>query len=266
MRGRFPILGISTAAFFPRSLEKIFAILKEQPLRELELMPQAPSECRPDFARELAGYCGDEFHFCAIHFPSILQAFFTNPYPAAQEYGRQLCHDVAALAGALRADVIVVHAPWERMSSGSFLETTIENLRVLCDAAAEHGVTVGLENLVSAPLVRTPQDLLSFAARIDHPNLGFVLDITHAHETGQDPLAFVEQVSPLVHIHASDFDPSKGQHRVPGDGIVRWKRLAEGLRRVDFCGQIVMELVPGAFGDDPSADLRRGAEFLEEVF
>jgi len=261
-----PLLGISTAAFFPRSLEEIFDILRKQPLRELELMPQAPSECRPDFAQELAGYCGDEFQFCAIHFPSILQGFFTNSYPAAREYGQHLCRDVAALAGGLGARVIVIHAPWERMSSGVFLEATIENIRILCDSSAEHGVTVGLENLVSAPLVRTPEDLLSFAARIDHPNLGFVLDITHAHETGQDPLDFVEQVSPLVHIHASDFDPHKGQHRVPGDGVVRWERLADGLRRADFSGQIVMELVPGAFGDDPSADLTRGAELLAKVF
>lgn len=266
MSSQFPVLGISTAAFFPHSLEEIFAILRGQPLRELELMPQAPSECRPEFARELAGYCGDEFHFCAIHFPSILQGFFTNPYPAAREYGRQLCGNIAALAGELGVKVIVTHAPWERMSSGPFLDVTIENFRVLCDACAERDVTVGLENLVSSPLVRTPKDLLTFAARIDHPNLGFVLDITHAHETGQDPVSFVEQVSPLVHIHASDFDPHKGQHRIPGDGIVDWKRLADGLRRADFSGQIVIEVVRGAFGDDPSADLKRGAEFLRGIF
>ena len=265
MKGHIPPLGISTAALFPRSLREIFAILEDQPLRELELMPQAPSECRPEFARELAPYCGDRFHFCAIHFPSILQAFFSNPYPAALDYGRQLCRDLASLAGQLGAGVIVTHAPWERMSAGVFLQAAIGNMRELCDAAAGHGVVVGIENLLSSPLVCTPSDMRSFAASVNRSNLGYVLDVTHVCESGQNVLDFVEQLSPLVHIHASDFCPSEGQHLVPGDGTVDWVALGDALTRTRYSGQIVMELVPKALGDDPSAALRRGAALLERA-
>jgi len=261
-----PVLGVSTAAFFPRSLNEVFAILVNQPLRELELMPQSPSECRPEFARELARRFGDRFHFCAIHFPSILQAFFSNPYPSAFEYGRQLCRDLASLAGQLDASVIVTHAPWERMSTGTFLQAAIDNMRELCDAAVGHGVVVGIENLVSSPMVRTPSDMRAFAANIDRPNLGYVLDVTHVYESGQNVLDFVEQLSPLVHIHASDFHPSKGQHLVPGDGTVDWKRLATALRRARYSGSIIMELVSKALGADPSAALRRGAAVLQDAF
>lgn len=152
------------------------------------------------------------------------------------------------------------------MSAGVFLQAAIDNLRELCDAAAEHGVVVGIENLLSSPLVRAPSDMRAFALSINRPNLGYVLDVTHVCESGQNLLDFVEQLSPLVHIHASDFHPSEGQHLVPGDGTVDWKRLADALKRAEFCGPIVMELVPKALGEDPAAALRRGAAVLEKAF
>ncbi|MFW6116760.1 MAG: sugar phosphate isomerase/epimerase family protein [bacterium] len=257
---------VSTAAFFPRPLEEIFAILQQQPWDGIELMPQAPNECRPAFADELLRRAGDRFSFCAIHFPSILQPFLYNPYPSAQRFAQTLCQDLADLGGRLACDVIVVHAPKGRMSTGRFLEVTRSNLAYLCDCSAQHGIKVGLENLTSSPLARTSSALKSFAASLNRPNLGYVLDVTHAHETGQSPVRdFVEQLPNLVHVHASDYSPEQGQHQVPGAGVVDWPALAGALHKAGFDGSICLELLPETLGKHPATTLCRTAAFLQPL-
>jgi len=259
-------LGISTSAFFPRSLPEIFAILREQPLRNIELMPQAPSECRPEFADELVRHGGADFSVRSIHFPLTLQAFLYSPQAFACEFGKELCRGIVGLAGAVGAGTIVAHAPPDQAVARFSLERIIENVRYLCDTAAERGITVGLENLVSTAVARTPADMQAFAAALGDPNVGYVLDVTHAHNWGQDPLDFVEQLSPLVHIHASDYNPHTGQHRVPGDGVVHWRRLAQGLQRTGFAGTLIMELSGEALGANPAAALQRGVAVLQDAF
>lgn len=72
----------------------------------------------------------------------------------------------------------------------------------------------------------------------------------------------MDQLPELIHIHASDFDPTGGQHRCPGDGVVNWPALARALHRIGFTGNITVELLPETLGPDPVATLRRSAALL----
>lgn len=248
-------LGVSTAPLFPRRLEEIFQLLKQQPIRELELMPQSPAECQPDFARALLGHSRG-FHFCSIHFPLILHAFLHNPYPSAREYGRELCQGLAALAARLESRVLVVHAPPKKMSTSPFIEVAAENIAYLCDLCAPWGIRVGLENSPHSP-AETPHQMQEWATRIGRSNLGYVLDVTHAHQSNLDPLDFIQALPSLMHLHVSDYHPRNGPHQPIGQGEVNWQRLAEALCRSGFEGYVVLELATNTIGEDPAMTLRK---------
>jgi len=248
-------LGVSTAPLFPRPLEEIFRILEEQPVREIEIMPQSPAECGPDFARELLGHGKGDFRFCSIHFPLILHPFLYNPYPSAREYGRELCRGLAALAARLQSRVLVVHAPPKKMGTSPFIEVAAENIAYLCDLCAPSGIRVGLENSPNSP-AETPHQMQEWAARIGRPNLGYVLDITHAHQSNLDPLDFIQALPSLMHLHVSDYHPQNGPHQPVGQGKVNWQRLAEALHRSDFEGHVILELATNTIGEDPAMTLR----------
>jgi len=254
-------LGVSTAPLFPRPLEEIFHILRGQPLRELELMPQSPAECRPEFADELRHQAGRDFHVCSIHFPLILHPFLYNPYPSARDYGRWLCEGLARLAGRLESGVLVVHSPPKRMASPPFLETAVENIRYLCDLCAPMGIKVGLENSANS-VAETPRQMREWAGRIARPNFGYVLDVTHAHQSKLNPLDFIEALD-LAHLHVSDYHPEKGPHQPLGRGRVDWQRLVEALRRKGFEGCIIIELATDTIGEDPVATLKESVALLK---
>lgn len=260
-------LGVSTSAFFPRSLEETFDILAQQPWRAVELMPQTPGECRPAFAETLLSLGADRFRFRAIHFPQILAPFLYNPYPGAFEYGQQLCADIGDLAGALGCTSIVIHAPWENMSAGPFLEATLANFRRLCDMCARHDVLVALENTPSAPLSNSPESMVDFAKLVDRSNMSFTVDITHAYQLGQDPMIYLESLPEIAHVHASDYNTATDQrHTPPGDGVVDWPSIIGALRARKFNGNFILELLPNTLGEDPAQTLRQCAALLDPLF
>jgi sugar phosphate isomerase/epimerase len=230
-------------------------------------MPQTPDECRPAFAEELVRLGNGRFQFCGIHFPQILAPFLYNPYPGAFAYGQQVCRDVGALAAELGCATIVVHGPWANMSQGSFLEASLANLRLLCDATIDAGVTIALENTPSCPLTDAPEKQVAFARQIDRPNLGFTVDITHAYQLGQDPMIYIEGVPEIDHVHASDFDTATDQrHTAPGNGVVDWPTIIAALRQKGFAGNFIMELLPNTLGDDPVQTLQTAVALLDPLF
>lgn len=262
-----PRLGISTAAFFPRSLEETYQILKRQVWQHVELMPQAPAECRPEFADRLHALGADQLRVTAIHFPQILQPFLFNPYAAAFEFAQRVCMNLGNLAGALGCSVVVVHGPWATMSTGPFLRATLANLRLLCDTCFKHEVTVALENTTSSPFADSPEAMLAFASTVKRPNLSFALDTTHAHQLNQDPMIYIEGLPKLAHIHASDFAVEGGQrHLPPGDGVINWPALIGALRDKGFDGNFIIELLPETLGDDPALTLQRSIGLLSPHF
>ena len=260
-------LGVSSAAFFPLSLADTFAILEQLPWKGIELMPQSPEECQPEFAESILKLSDGRFDFCGIHFPQILAPFIYNPYPSAFEYGKQLCTDIANYAGLIKSSTIVVHGPWEKMSKGKFLDATVSNFRTLCDIGAKNNVIIALENTPSSPLGANPSEMIALAKKVDRPNFSFTIDITHAYELGQDPMIYIEDLPHIAHVHASDYDLNLNQkHALPGQGDVDWEKIIKALHEKDFNGNFILELLPGTLGDDPVKGLNTSIALLEPNF
>lgn len=261
-----PTLGVSTSAFFPKPIAETLAILADQPWRGVELMPQAPSECRPAYGERLLELGAGRFDFCGIHFPQILAPFLYNPDPSAFAFGQELSADIAKLAGVIGARAIVVHGPWSNMSEGAFLEATLANLRLLCDTAAPHGVTIALENTPSSPMGASVASMTAFAAKVGRSNFGFTFDVTHTYEMGQEPWPYLEGLPSIAHVHASDFDlASQRRHTLPGDGDVDWPRVIGALAQRGFNGNFILELLKSSLGDDPAASLRQATALLDPL-
>ena len=259
-------LGVSTAAFFPQPLADTLDLLARLPWKSVELMPQTPDECTAEFADTVLALGAGRLDFCAIHFPQILAPFLYNPYPGALAYGQALCTGLADQAGRLGCNTIIVHGPWASMSEGAFYDATLNNLRLLCDSAQPHGVTIGLENSPSVPHTNTPAAQAAFAAAIDRPNLGFTVDTTHAYQMQQDPLDYVRALTAIAHVHASDYQLArKQQHVLPGQGDLDWATLLVELRQRGFQGNFILELLPETLGPDPEQGLRASMAFLQPL-
>jgi len=260
-----PWFGVSTSAFFPRDLPAIASLLRAQPLRHVELMPQAPQECNPSFSKILRDSLGESFLVSSIHFPLVLHHFLADPYPAARAFARQLCRNLAELAESLGARTIIVHGPPRGMVGPDFLTVSQENIGYLADHCRRYGVTVALENTVGG-VTETAIAIQSWIQTINRANVACCLDVGHAHRCGQDPILMARDLPNLVHIHVHGFHPDLGDHRTLQDGIVNWTDLSHQVQARDYQGGIVLELKPETLGDNPPQTLQRDVEFLLQVF
>ncbi len=121
---------------------------------------------------------------------------------------------------------------WDNRSLDDSL-TAIEHLKAF---AGPLGLTLLLEHLPNE--VATPANLVEIV-RVGHfSNVGFCLDMGHAHlaeaipETGDGPAkpgieqAFEAFGERLVEMHLHDNHGSRDEHLWPGDGDIDWKMVA----------------------------------------
>ncbi|RMG67910.1 MAG: sugar phosphate isomerase/epimerase [Calditrichaeota bacterium] len=138
-----------------------------------------------------------------------------NPY---QKDANIACYkkylDFAAAVG---AEVIVVHGGelYEEFVnhplSDEFLETArahlCESLWELGEYARQLGIKIGLENSPPSSskmrIVFNPESQIQILDRVNHPNVGALLDFAHAFLWGFDLTAYLEAIHPyLVEFHA----------------------------------------------------------------
>lgn len=124
------------------------------------------------------------------------------------------------------------------------LSMNVAAFRRLGDAAAAHGMRIGIENL-PYPGVATASDMLDLLQAIDHPAMGVNLDTSHANMCSLNSADMVRQLGDqLISTHISDNDGSGDQHRIPGHGSIDWLGLMESLQAIGYTGDFNLE-IPG---------------------
>ncbi len=104
----------------------------------------------------------------------------------------------------------------------------IRSVRETADYAAQHGLSLLLENNVISPvylekvpvnplLMTDADEIVRFMAEVDRPNVGFLIDVGHARVSaaalGFDPFAFMERVAPFTRaLHISDNNTREDQN------------------------------------------------------
>jgi sugar phosphate isomerase/epimerase len=123
--------------------------------------------------------------------------------------------------------------------------TALEHLGAFSRAL---GVKLLVENLTND--VTTPEHLVTILELGHLDNVGFCLDLGHAHIT----VGIAEAVSVLgqriVSLHVHDNHGAKDEHLWPGDGSIDWKDTAERLHTLKNPPAAVLE-IGYTLGDTP---------------
>jgi len=110
-------------------------------------------------------------------------------------------------------------------------------------------VRLGIENFIQPGL--WVKDRLAFLKKLDHPQLGLLLDIGHVRdESGRNPMTIPGGSADildlcagrLVHVHLHGFKDGVDHHPplCQGDGI-QWQELMRGLWKTDYRGYLNFE-------------------------
>ena len=146
----------------------------------------------------------------------------------------------------------------------------------LCDRAAAHGVTVGLEFLPFTNIVDAT-DAVAIVHTADRPNGGVCADIWH-HARGADDLDLIRQIPPelLVRVQMSDgpavptlsdYKDDCLRHRVPpGDGDFDVDGFVSAVLDLGYSGPWDLEVCnDDVWGHEPDAHVAGAAAGMRRV-
>lgn len=257
MKSSIPI-AVSTGTFFPISTPQSIQKLKDLGIQDVELTLQQ-SEFSLTFERELSMPILPELsalvergELCvrSVHAPFIHAERCYN-LRARRElliHSIEVCHQ---LGGRL----VVIHPfhlfrlheiALEYLAGDNTLSSSalLPGINDVFDLAQSAGIKLALENIQDWDdeiFFNDPKSVMRFLRDINHPAVGFTLDLLHARVSGFLD-EFVQLLSTdVVNIHASDLLPPI--KRVPiGEGVIDWNQLFPKLRTLPHLRQITVEL------------------------
>lgn len=122
-------------------------------------------------------------------------------------------------------------------------EVAASNLTLAAEAVAAIGGTVLIEP-VSGPKpypLRTAADVVAVLDRVDVPNLGFLCDLFHLANNGDDVTAAVTAFADrIAHVQIADHP---GRHE-PGTGTLDLERLLGQIEQSGYRGHVALEYLP----------------------
>ncbi|MGE5529028.1 MAG: sugar phosphate isomerase/epimerase family protein [Patescibacteria group bacterium] len=243
---------IWTAIYAELPLHEAFRALHAYGWRAFEISTEhlAAIETGRDLEGSIAK-ARDCLHGLGLEAPqahACLEADVADPDAAARkkDIGRLLCH--IGIAARLGARHVVMHPGGRKAGAEAGPDVVrrlnVEAFRRLGDYAGEHGVRIGLENMMR-PGAATPAELLDLLAVIDHPALGVAFDTSHANVAALDIAACIRAYgSHLVATHISDNNGTGDQHLTPGNGTIDWPAAMAALGETGYDGLLNLE-IPG---------------------
>ncbi len=186
-------------------------------------------------AAELAG----------VRFDSIHGVFGFHLDPSSpDERHRKRCLDIYEAEGRLASDLggpkVVVHPsawnPGMRMMNRVEIEAASTPrwahldsfMRRLAEVGERLHVTYLIENQpMNCPLGHDTVRLAQAVLAVGSPFIRMCLDTGHAHMTG-DVIESIRQAMPAIdYFHIHDNDSKVDDHRMPGDGTIKWDKFGE---------------------------------------
>ena len=115
----------------------------------------------------------------------------------------------------------------------------VNNLRTVCDMAAEWGLQIALEplNRFESDLVNNVADVKRLVRDINHPAARIMLDSFHMSIEERDVEAAIKEAGKdLVHLQVSE-----NYRGTPGTGQTPWEAYRRGLEAIGYSGIVSIE-------------------------
>lgn len=232
-------VGISTATFFSKVLtEDSFSVIQRCGAQTAEVFLTTFYEYEPSFGSLLQERRGDVEVYSVHSLNTQFEPQLFNTADRTRNDGEHIFRKVLSVARQLGAKVYTFHGSSRLKRSAYFDPETIgRRMAQLGDIAEEYGIKLCLEN-VHWSLFNTPDfyaSMKSFA-----PNIGTVLDIKQAWQSGYDWRDYIRVMSDSIsNVHVSDV--SDGQIKMVGKGSFPFGELASRLVDVGYDGPLIIE-------------------------
>jgi len=143
------------------------------------------------------------------------------------------------------AKIVRVFSYWRVVDPPAVFERVVDALQELSDRAAEHGLTIGIEN-EHACNIATAHDTARVLAAVDPENLKVVWDPANAYVSGEEPFPNgyrVLESKRIAHVHAKDctLEGHKPIWGPLGEGAIDWKGQFAALKQDGYNGYIHLE-------------------------
>lgn len=255
-------VGISTATFFSKVLtEDSFSVIQRCGGECAEVFLTTRYEYEPSFGDLLAERRGGldiySVHALNTQFePELFNAVQRTRRDAEELYrkvldvGRRMGARFYTFHGRMRLKRNMVISP----------EAAGRRMRELGDIAQEYGITLCFENVHWA-MFNSPE---FFAEAKEYcPNVGAVLDIKQARQSGRDWREYVAVMgNRLMNVHVSDCDDT-GAIKLVGRGTFPFDELVRTLDGVGYGGPLMIEQYADNYGD--VAEVADAVTYLKHI-
>lgn len=179
--------------------------------------------------------------------PPIDERFQQDVFAAKHSFEDQprLAERAFEIAKRSGAKIVRVFSYWRVVDPPAVFERVVDALQELSDRAAEHKLTIGIEN-EHACNIATAHDTARILAAVDQENLQVVWDPANAWVSGEEPFPGGYQVlesNRIAHVHAKDckLEGHKPIWCALGEGDIDWKGQFAALKQDGYSGYIHLE-------------------------
>ncbi len=170
------------------------------------------------------------------------------------DYLQRIVEQIGKMDGTLLSGVS--YAGWGTPSyilddKRPLLENSLKSMRSIIKTAEDNGVTYCVEavNRFEGCLINTAQEALDYAAEIDSPNIGVLLDTYHMNIEENS----IGDAIRLVGDKLTSFHTGENNRTAPGKGHLDWDEIFGALADINYKNRIVCEpfvMMGGEVGRD----------------
>ncbi len=195
----------------------------------------------------------------------------TTPRDILQGFSIKEASELLVLAKNLpRCNILTVPYGKFHMERGTVLtvqtyrkieQALVDNLKLLCDMAQAHGVSIALELQPGSiiPGIGGAQQLFSLLRPID--NLGYNFDTGHAHAFRDVLEAIPARLGDrLLGTHLCDNDGMINLSLTPGEGTIDWQQVFHSLQSNGYHGSLDLEIM--CLPEEVSGKYIKGRQFI----
>lgn len=187
-----------------------------------------------------------------VQVPSLATTLFWRYNLASQDravrqHGIEVIQNGCRVAHAYGAHVFLVVAGQQepRTEYARSYETAVLTIREAARYAADLGVVIGVENVLTSMLT-SPGEYARFIADVDHPSVQAYLDFGNGMSVGRGyPENWITALRGRISmVHAKDYDQALHTYVCCGQGDIQWEDTFAALSDVGYDGYLIIETPP----------------------